>query len=278
MTSNPIWIGDTRLQLQPELRVVESADSITTTFSYAGPYELCKSSKPYRGQTVAGYAGRVISTDLLRKPGGIGLLTVTVVAPADESSLSSTPVETKWALRWMEARKPLASHPRYTAKNVGYGDPAFSQAKSSDLWQDANNESACKDITVAMVMEDCAKGTLDEAKAKLSTGTDDDQVSLVKDYLSKLARSTEGYKSFTPVFTKVTTYPTSPSGTGAGFISGPPAGCPLLGSVPNSSKFKWFKDADDVTPTGRSGSYERTEVWIGADDIDSDLYRKSANP
>lgn len=276
MTTPALWIGDSRLQLQPELRITESADSTTTTFSYSGPYELCVSSKPNRGQSVAGFPGVVASTELLRKPGGVGLLTITVVAQNADSDLASAILETKWQLRWMEARKPLASHPRYTALNKGYGSAAFGTAKSSDLWIDAGNVSACREITVAYIMEECAKATMDEANAIIAKGTDINQVALVRDYLGKLARSTEGYKLFYPVLTKTTTSSIRPAGTGAGFILASAPSSPLLGSVPNHADYKWFKDADDVTSTGRSGSYERSEVWIGADDIDSDLYRTHA--
>lgn len=275
-TKPTTWSGSRLLVQQPELRVTETADSTTTTVSYSGPWNLCVSSKPARGQSFSGFPGIVASTDLVRKPGGVGVLTITITAQNEETEIVPGITETKWELKWLEVRKPLASHPRYTAKNAGYGTPAFGNAKSDDVWTETVDGQACSDIKVSAVMAEVEKSTLDEAKARIAKGSDSDQRALVTDYLNKLGRSTEGYKAFTPTITKTTTSTSRPSATGAGFISGSaPSGCPLLGSIPDHASYTWFKDADDVTATGKSGSYERTELWIGADDVDADLYKKA---
>lgn len=280
------WHGSTKLQLQPVIKIVERADSTTTIISYRGPWSECIAKKPKVGQTIAGFPGYIESVEPERERGQIGTLTISIRQGNGESSAgTSDQNEVTWELHWEKIQKPLAAHPRYTRKNAGYGSQAFGSAKADDTWAANNPETGeCSTDTVGSMMLILAKmDTAAERDAEITKNTSNDQRALVRDYLTKLGKGTEGYNAYTPTLTKRTTSPKRPTATGAGFIRGskqsdgtisssPPPNCPLVGSIPNADDFIWYKDGDDVTKTGSKSTYERVEVWLGVDDVDGDLY------
>lgn len=271
------WHGSTKLQLQPVIKIVERADSTTTVISYRGPWSECIAKKPTVGQTIKGFPGYIESVEPERERGQIGTLTISIRQGNGESSAgTSDQNEVTWELHWEKIQKPLAAHPRYTKLNEGYGAPAFGSAKADDTWASFSETGECSTETVGSMMMLLAKmDTKSERDTELSKNTSSDQVALVKDYLTKLGKGTEGYNAYTPTLTKRTTSPKRPTATGAGFLmaAGSNPGGPLIGSIPNPNSYRWYKDADDPTKTGSKSTYERTEVWLGVDDVDGDLYR-----
>lgn len=271
------WHGSEKLQVQPALKISERADSTTTTLSYQGPYTECVAKKPRIGMAISGYRGLIEAVDVTRLPGMVGQIDVTLRQGVGEDiPAGSDANEVTHELHWEKIQKPLAAHPRYTALNAGYGAPAFGAAKSDDIWVSTEDVGGCGTTTVGMKMLDLAKmDTQAERKAELEKSTNEDQANLVKDYLKKLGKGTEGYNAFTPVITKRTSAPKRPTATGAGFLlsAGTNPGGPLIASIPNANSYRWYKDADDATKTGSKSTYERTEVWLAVDDVDADLYK-----
>lgn len=272
------WHGSTKLQLQPVIKIVERADSTTTIISYRGPWSECIAKKPTVGQTIKGFPGYIESVEPERERGQIGTLTISIRQGISEGGTigTSDQSEVTWELHWEKIQKPLAAHPRYTKLNAGYGSAAFGSAKADDTWASFSSTGACSTDTVGSMMLILAKmDTAAERDAEIEKNTSNDQRSLVRDYLTKLGKGTEGYNAYTPTLTKRTTAPKRPTATGAGFLlhDGSNPGGPLIASIPNPNSYLWYKDADDVTKTGSKATYERTEVWLGVDDVDADLYR-----
>lgn len=279
-TNGVVWTGSQTLQLQPDIRDTESADSRTTVLSYRGPYSECKKLRPMRGQQIVGVNGYVATTEITRHAAGLGTLTVTVVAQYSQGEGEAVPAEMEitYELKWQECTKALIEHPRYSAKNAGYGSAAFGDAVTADTLSSADSVLACSGISVGQFILSFENESAQKAEEEILKCNNNDQKSLMRDYMKKRARNQDGYKVFIPVLSKVTTTTTRPSATGAGMIVPAPTTHPLYNSIGDATGRTWFKDADDVTATGRFMTYQRTEVWIGADEVDTDLYRHPTAP
>lgn len=278
------WHGSTKLQLQPVIKIVERADSTTTVISYRGPWSECIAKKPTVGQTIKGFPGYIESVEPERERGQIGTLTISIRQGISEGGTIgvSDQSEVTWELHWEKIQKPLAAHPRYTKNNEGYGSSAFNGAKASDSWGNNPTTGECLVETVGEKMALIARmDTAEERELEYAKTNNSNNIALVRDYLAKLGKGTEGYNAYTPTLTKRTTSPKRPTATGAGFLlpmSATPGGSnttpnsPLISSIPNADKYAWFKDGDDVVKTGHKATYERVEVWVAVDNADKDLY------
>lgn len=282
-----IWNGSTKLQLQPVIKISERADSVTTVIAYRGPYSECIAKKPRIGNTISGFLGFIDGVDIDRDSGQVGTITISIkqgVGEDGELIGAGDQNEIIWELHWEKIQKPLAAHPRYTNKNNGYGNPAFNETTTKDTVTLQLDGGKCRDVVLGDFMISVSRIDDQDERGKELKKIEHslDATNLVKDYLGKLGKGTDSYNAYTPTLTKRTTSPKRPTATGAGFIKGSkdqagkitssPPQSPLLASIPNAADFVWYKDGDDVTKTGRKSTYERTEVWVGVDSVDGDLY------
>lgn len=253
---------------QPDETISDSADSITTVIRYAGDYAVCKANAPARGAVIAGYTGVVSAVELQRTEGNKGLLTISITA--SYSPVAAIVTSESHELRWMEIQKPLISHPRYTEYNAGYPGGSTLYTMSETF---STTDPDYAGMTLGEVAKKCEAANAADRNTLLSAASVGAQADFIRDYLGNLSTGSDSYKFFVPILISRTNYTSRPTGTGAGFITSAPSGHPLYGSISSPGSLVWFKDADEVTYSGPSGGYERTQSWIGVDSINANLYK-----
>lgn len=242
--STPIIKGSSAVHLHSTTGRIQVADTTTRSIVRQGRYADLEGRVPDRGSHFDG--GTVVSADLQRTKGGMGLLTVTV-----RDSSSSQYIDTDgdreivYEVEMAQLEKPILAHPDFS--------PYVSQI---EMWRggDAATRAAFEYKDESGNNVALAGKALDAARL--------------------LLKGVESYLVFSPVARRTTKDPRRPrkacSGVGkdCGKIVNPPS--KLTGMVAGS--WKWLKTADRAVQASNGGS-ERIEEWTGADEWDETLYK-----
>ncbi len=242
--STPIIKGSSAVHLHSTTGRIQVADTTTRSVVRQGRYDDLKGQVPDRGSHFDG--GTVVTADLQRTKGGMGLLTVTV-----RDSSSSRWIDTDgdreivYEVEMAQIEKPILAHTDFKA-----------YAGQIEMWR-----ASAAGVRAALKY----------------TNADGDDVALqgkALDAARLLLKGVESYLVFPPVLRRTTKDPRRPrkafSGIGGkcGQIVRPPT--KLTGMVAGS--WKWLKTADRAQQASGGGS-ERVEEWTGADEWDETLYK-----
>lgn len=242
-------------------RRIRRNDGIQTVIELTGPYSALMSSEPSPGSSYGGYPGEVDSVETYPTSGGSGEQVIRMSLDEPQGS-TDTPTAPVYELEWVDVDKPLRSHPRYN------GD-AFNGAKitdSGDVEIDGETVNATLGDILDMILR---KDLTSERKELIDLVQNPDHRALLNDILKKIFRGQESYTLPVPVARITTTTANRVATTAKGKI-GPPPGFPDL-----PPGYEWLGTADRSRRQGRSGRWERTREWTGADEIDADLYENA---
>ena len=247
------WRGSKELNEAPDSPQWDfSGDSITITRTFKSHYDVCLSKRPSRGSEMQGYTGFFVERSSVRKsPGNMGFLSV--VASGTAESATSTAVEEKFEVDWVELQRPLI-----TNKCWLLGGPlALTLADRAALkkWEDGPDA----DIQAAY------KYFTDNDKRTPAGGTA--LTANAQAYAEKILDGVDSWVQYVPVCRKTSLTVEKPSESAAGFKNTPDG---FGSALPED--FEWLKTADRSTRTGKHGKWEQTEEWTGAESIDTDLY------
>jgi hypothetical protein len=243
--STPVIKGNSAVHLHHTTGRVQVADTTTRSIVRQGLYADLEGQVPDRGSHFEG--GTVVSADLQRTKGGMGLLTVTV-----RDSSSSIYIDTDgdreivYEVEMAQLEKPILSHPDFSA-----------YAADVDAWRNAAPADRA-----AMKFRDASNNAVELQGKALAAAR-------------LIQKGVESYLVFSPVARRTTKDPRRPrkafSGIGrdCGKIVPPPG--KLLGMA--SGTWQWLKTADRAVQASNGGS-ERVEEWTAADKWEETLYKK----
>lgn len=245
--SKPILIGQTGVHDHHTGGRISVADTTRKTFVKQGLYADLERMLPKKGGRFEGL--RVVSAELVRAKGGMGMLTVVCnrkrggAATAEGGGADEIVYEVDVA----QLEKPLLSHPDYSA-----------YAGQIEMWREGDPA-----MRAAMRYrdEDGAEQELDGKAEKVA---------------KLLLNGVESYLVFAPVVRRTTRVSDAAEDTWKGEIgrnAGKRVRPPAAGLRMVSGSWMWLKTADRAAETAGGGA-ERVEEWTGADEWDEDLYKE----
>lgn len=250
----PKWFGSLSKLLAPEFpQLTKARDLWTLELVYSGSYETLKAFQPDYGAAGSGdAAGFIVQTSKLKHGRGRkGELSITCVRGPDGGEVPPPKPDVKMVRIDLpiEKNKYFAS---LTDPSSSEYDADFS-AQMLAAVESALKATTPKDRLAARMIFDPAvdpNGVGDELTTEL--------------YRKKL-RGEDSYISFYPHATLTTSSTACPAGLNKGGTIGDPS--PL---IPFPDGYVWLRLGDELTKSGQY--WELVEQWIGAEDIDTDLY------
>jgi hypothetical protein len=244
----PTWNGYIGMSEQPGSPKWDLSNNRTTIVRvWEGPFALCLSNQPTKGQPAADLGDLYLAEHITVEPmpGGKGRLTVTYET---QGPGTNDPV---YEIEYVATDKPLESHPRY--RPDGAMPLTTNDLVALQFW---DNEPIYAN-KIVFKFEDA-----DNNPQTLSTQA--------QDLAAKKLRGQTSYALYSPVCRATVSSRTLPVTFGAGFID-----TPTVPSAP--SGYTYLKTADRATMTGRHTKWEQQEEWTGADYIDPDIYPSSGS-
>jgi hypothetical protein len=237
------WRGSKKLEEQPDSREWNiTADAVTCTLIYDGPYKLCCASMPAAGTVVVEIGLPVSSANVKRRPGGIGRLTI--VCERSDDDEGDPEFEPTIELEWSQLEKPLALHDDYTS---------------------------CSDTdTLALIEEYMGAEASRRAVIFAALSTE------AKSLLNKKMKGVEAYLLFYPVIraTSQTWLLQATTNAGKRYTAAEVKVESGMGVTP-PTEFTYLKTADHYTRTGKYRAYEHVQEWSGINP-DPDIYEAKA--
>lgn len=231
--AEPIWIGSEALQEQADSPHWEFSDKSKVTVRYRGPYTLCLSSAPRRGDFATGdYAGLLVSSaEVTKEKGGIGTLVIVY-----EGTLSGDDKVPKDEIEIEMAQKEFSMeiHPLF-------------EGLAEDL------KNAVKSYINASTDEDrmAANGKIETSPAAIK----------LRD---RMLRGQTHFVLFPPVYTWTLYSIAEPWADVGGYIEDP------FGSVTAPIGYSWLRCADQLSWNGTYWKLERR--WIASYEWDEEIY------
>lgn len=258
------WRGHKRLRRQAEMNWDFQGSKTVVSFSYVGPYAVCRASAPKHGAELADMAGfHVTNCKVSRQAATIARLSITAESEAASVSVedNNEPTSTQYEMEWSQIEKPLKQHPMYaTGGSKAITDTGWATVQR---WEDET--------------EPAIKGAFKYTETPDST----DLIPLPeneKHLCQKLNKGVDSYLLYMPVVRKISNHPRQPH-TGNCAITGAPSGFDHLPVRKNEAgdwvDYVWLKTADRATNSGENNTWQRTEEWTGFDKVDADLYPSS---
>jgi hypothetical protein len=252
------WVGSREIREvpdSPDWDFSNTDDSCTRVFE--GPYDKILASPPTTGQVMAGvpagfYVDRV---KVKRHKSGKGTMTV-MLSRKKSGTAAAGPEQPQYEVEWSKVDRPLETHPRYGAG--GAKELAEEDLVDIEKWKDEKNESLRKDFKYT---------PYDGSTSTVELGAS------AKDLARKLLKGTTSYQVYVPVLRKTTPRRTKKAAAGAGFRDTPSAA--EFGTLPvqkSGAAYVWMKTADRSVKSGRNGTWNGVEEWMGFDAVDTDLY------
>ena len=239
MANAPRWKGSKGTKEDPSSpKLSNTKDGWKQTRIFNGMYETMEKALPDRLSNLAGSPDTLfVDTVLLEKlPAGRGKLTIELVSSPIGDPNTSTP-----ELEWMEIQRPLLQHPRYQSGGaMALNDDDLDIIEE---WKNAATAAERKTIYAKIV------------------GL---QMDGALDFVDKLKHGQESYTVHAPVVRLTTKSAAEPACGGCDVITMPP------GEAHPPAGYAWLKSAD--RKVRQEGLWCRVQEWMGADDIDGDLY------
>jgi hypothetical protein len=235
---------------------IDELSAQTLVRQWNGAYPQLKAMKPVPGSlTKDGFT--VIKANLKSKPGGQGLLTVTVSKAVLRAApgLSAGPMKTTYAINWERTQRPLRQHPLWATIDA-------TTWAGVDAWEN-EDDWALKEAYQYRVPSRSLSGTWEHDENGQPVYEIRDVSGSVHDFCDLRLKGIDSFDDFHPVVKRTRIYRYEPTTGGCGLIEESPK--PMSG-------YTWLKTGDDASDQGGRGMWTRVETWEGYKSIETTLY------
>lgn len=237
----------------PKLSVTENA--FRTTIEYIGPEITLEAAKPEAGSVWGDFSGTVISTDYnLTENTSTAELTVVVELKSetgDESTFGALEA-TVYEIDWDVVARSMYEHPAFAIGEGGPNSLTTQDIIDIEAWRQQGPEQA-EFKALYRYESNNAEGYVDLSNnARL--------------FARGIELGQESYDDYAPIARKTSTYVGGPPGNSEAGEKDEPTG---FSNKPTG--YEWRKSADRTLSQGSRTRFDRTEEWLGAKKVLSDI-------